>query len=817
MVTRKIEHKQADGTVLEADIGALAGNIVEDTMHRFVTDEEKNAFLKSWFKPISDGDDFDDLTEPGIYYYVAPMVAENTLMNAPNSGNPRGPAIIFVTKIREYEGHPADIRQTIFDVDASNYGTDSKWSSYTYSCREYISNTATWTEWITESVATSADLDELKKSVSDGKTLVAAAITEKKVTTSATATFATMATNIRNILAGTGNAMAADVLAGKTFSNSDGANTGSMPNHAGKSMPTNSITAAIQDVGTDIWETSSGKGSNLGIKLNFHGYVDENTIVNQNVYGLHPDIIKAGELIGGNGSPEGGATRGKYTADANAAAADILTGKTAYVNGKKITGTIENHTGTPTKINYWRIQNNRFEVAVPKGFYWCSWDGNSYEYMELANVASCIGLTAAKLLNGQTVCGVAGSATGDATAIAANILKDKTAYVNGAKVTGTLAVNSALSFSIAAVSATEVEIYWTNPAKGPFSGVFVQMSTSGYPGTAGTRVYTGMGTNSAAGGKSSCRITGLTPETKYYFTAFSYCTGLGNGEPVHLTVTTPKPKGMKIFTASGTFTVPAGVTSVDIFAVGGGGGGGTLRRSDDRRSIIGGGGGGGTDAVSPVAVTPGESLSIVVGAGGCCYNDSSIDGLPYETPGGYSKVTRGSTNLAYAPGGHGGVRISETPIGGDGGSGGGAGGGDKNGTDYSGRGYAGAGGSNGSNGGEGVLSEELEGEDNEYKYRHAGGEGQGRSTKAFGDGTLYAGGGSGCLLRAQSPLSGSYVPVAGGAGGGGAGGLKIVVGSGSVVAMSGTANTGGGGGGVWNEDTAGKGGSGVVIIRWGYE
>lgn len=103
-----------------------------------------------------------------------------------------------------------------------------------------------------------------------------------------------------------------------------------------------------------------------------------------------------------------------------------------------ITGTIENHTGTPTKINYWRIQNNRFEVAVPKGFYWCSWDSNSYEYMEFADVASCIGLSAAKLLKGQTVCGVAGTATSDATAVAANILKGKTAYVNGNKVTGTI-------------------------------------------------------------------------------------------------------------------------------------------------------------------------------------------------------------------------------------------------------------------------------------------------------------------------------------------------------------------------------------------
>jgi hypothetical protein len=44
-----------------------------------------------------------------------------------------------------------------------------------------------------------SSLEETKKSVSDGKTLVANAITAKGVSTSASATFATMANNIGNI------------------------------------------------------------------------------------------------------------------------------------------------------------------------------------------------------------------------------------------------------------------------------------------------------------------------------------------------------------------------------------------------------------------------------------------------------------------------------------------------------------------------------------------------------------------------------------------------------------------------------------------
>lgn len=59
--------------------------------------------------------------------------------------------------------------------------------------------------------------------------------------------------------------------------------------------------------------------------------------------------------------------------------------------------------------------------------------------MELSEVASTLGLTAAKLAKGQTVCGIAGTYTSDANASASHILKDKTAYVNGSKITGNIA------------------------------------------------------------------------------------------------------------------------------------------------------------------------------------------------------------------------------------------------------------------------------------------------------------------------------------------------------------------------------------------
>lgn len=127
-----------------------------------------------------------------------------------------------------------------------------------------------------------------------------------------------------------------------------------------------------------------------------------------------------------------------------------------------------------------------------------------------------------------------------ANAAAGHILSGKTAWVNGSKLTGTLAVQSAISFNAAALSATSVRISWKNPARGPWQGVFIQMSTSGNPGTGGgTRVYTGAGNNpSSAGGSNYVDIGGLNMGTTYYFTCTSYCDALGWGSSYNVAATT---------------------------------------------------------------------------------------------------------------------------------------------------------------------------------------------------------------------------------------------------------------------------------------
>ena len=97
-------------------------------------------------------------------------------------------------------------------------------------------------------------------------------------------------------------------------------------------------------------------------------------------------------------------------------------------------------------------------------------------------------------------------------------------------IAGTLSVQSAISFSAAAISYNTIRISWKNPAKGPWQGVFIQMSTSGNPGTGGgSRAYTGRGNSSSANASNYVDITGLNANTTYYFTCTSYVDNLGWG------------------------------------------------------------------------------------------------------------------------------------------------------------------------------------------------------------------------------------------------------------------------------------------------
>jgi hypothetical protein len=262
--------------------------------------------------------------------------------------------------------------------------------------------------------------------------------------------------------------------------------------------------------------------------------------------------------------------------------------------------------------------------------------------------------------------------------------------------------------------------------------------------------------------------------------------------------------------ATRSWTVPAGVASVDVLVVAGGGGGGS---SNGCCYDAGAGGGGGVVVATGFAVTPGASVTVLTGQGG----RGTYCGNGYD--GGRSQF---STLLAIGGGRGGGCSVSV----GSGGSGGGA-------HCYSSRGsstQATAGtASNGTNitayGSAGGLSTDCS---------QGGGGGGGGATQVGAAGTgagssgpsggVGGAGGEGISnsLRTESPI------VYGSGGGGqgrwtnGLGGTNAGDGSGTNAAggtgIDGVDETGGGGGAGWRAGVvgaaAGDGGSGVVVVRY---
>jgi hypothetical protein len=108
---------------------------------------------------------------------------------------------------------------------------------------------------------------------------------------------------------------------------------------------------------------------------------------------------------------------------------------------------------------------------------------------------------------------------------------------------------------------------------------------------------------------------------------------------------------IQVFTSSGTFTVPAGITKVKVTVVGGGGGGGA-----GQADPTGGGGGGGTAIEIISGLTPGGTVTVTVGAAGASGGIFNT-GLPGGTGGtssfgAFCSATGGSGSAGGNSGGY---------------------------------------------------------------------------------------------------------------------------------------------------------------------
>lgn len=192
------------------------------------------------------------------------------------------------------------------------------------------------------------------------------------------------------------------------------------------------------------------------------------------------------------------------------------------------------------------------------------------------------------------------------------------------------------------------------------------------------------------------------------------------------------------------FVVPENLYQLSAVAIGGGGGGGGWGSAGDEAS---GGGGGGALAYATFAVTPGETLTVNVGAAGNGGNGGNDGGN-----GGTSSVQRGGTNLVAAGGGQGGNCPDD---------GGNANGG-PGGTVITGTGFAGGAGGNNTE----TTGAPAAGGGGAGGYTGAGGRGGGLATTRAGLAGTNSGAGGGAALQGQTAEPAATLGTGHGGGGG---------------------------------------------------